>query len=201
MKRLGWLPLVAGVAILPLGGCMAMGMHGMHHDAPHQGHQSQTAVVAELRAGEVIISLEYPAVAAASGSTLTVTIRRAQDGAPVSGAIVVFAIQPLEPSSAGSTAHPNHVTPVLEYPAEEGAEKGTYQLKHPFADHGRYQITARVWLDAEDQTAPPLVLTATAQAVHQEKGGHNPMGLAPMSVAGGLGMVLMMSIMMGRVLF
>lgn len=201
MKRLVFLFCTSGVATLSLGGCMAMGMHGMHHGGTHQGHQSQTAVVEELRAGEVTVALEVPPLAAGGESTLTVRIRRAQSGAPVSGARVVVAVQPLEPSTAGSAAHPHHAIPVLEYRAEEGAGKGTYQLKHPFADRGRYQVTARVWLDGQDQAALPLVLTASAEAVHQEAEGHSPMSLNSMGLAGGIGMMLMMSIMMGRLLF
>jgi hypothetical protein len=189
-----------GILAPLLSGCMAMGMHGtMHHGSSHQDHrerQSHAPLVEEMRAGQVSVVLEVPPLTAGEEAILSVKLSDSRHGTPLSGARVAFLIQ--QAGHPGAPAHTAHEA--FEYRTAEAGEKGTYQLKHVFAEAGVYEVTAQVWLSGTDETVSPLTIAATREVGREEHGGHSP-GMWPVGMLGGVGMVLMMGVMMGGLLF
>lgn len=199
LYRLVLLPLAAGgLVALSLSGCMPPMMPGMPQAGSHPGSEAHLPAVQEQRSSEVVVELRVPPLTLGRETILTVSLRRAAGGSPVSRAKVAVMIEPLDRPADGSAVHSSYPAPDLGYSAEVATAPGTYELRHTFAAHARYRITARVWPDGQNQTALPLVLTVTAPTSDPVTGGHR---LTGMGVAGGLGMVLMMGLMLGRVLF
>jgi hypothetical protein len=171
-----------------------------HTSSPqdHQDHQGNVPIVEEMRAGEVSISLEIPPLTAGEESILSVKIRDLRSRAPLTGAQVSFLVQQAGHLAADSAGHAAHE--IRGRRAEETAEKGTYQLKHVFAEAGMYRIAAEVRLSDRHEDVAPLVITATRKVGHEEHGGHS-MGISSLGMLGGIGMALMMGVMMGGFLF
>ncbi|MBI2502425.1 MAG: FixH family protein [Candidatus Latescibacteria bacterium] len=194
MKRLLLRPCILGVSTLSLSGCMAMGMCGMEHGAAHQEQHASKAVFEEAHLGDVTVSLEVPPLSVGIESTLSVKVSHISSGEPVSGAKVTVAVSQLTPPAG------HHPATLFEGRAEEGTTRGTYSVKHAFAEQGPHDIVARVWVDGGDKSATPVTVAAT-QEVHQHKDSKGRMDVMPMGILYGAGMGLLMALMMGRFLF
>lgn len=201
MSRSGLLLFAVGALALLLSGCMAvgMGMHGMMgHDASHQDQSLNIPLIEEMHAGQVRIVLKTSPLTPGEEAILSVEISDLRSGAPLSGAQVIFAVQQVDHSPANAPAH--LADDLSGRRAEEVAEKGIYQLRHVFTEPGVYKITAQVRLSGSDTAASPLIISATREVSHREHTTPS-LGLSPMGVFSGLGMVLMMAAMMGGLLF
>lgn len=190
MKRHLSLFFILGTSILSLSGCMAMGMHGMEHGSAHQGQHASKAVFEEARLGDLAISLEVPPLPAGIESTLSVKVIHTSSGEPVSGAKVTVAISQLTPLAG------HHPATLFEGRAEEGTTRGVYSMKHVFAEQGPHDIVARIWVNGEDASGAPVRVAAT-QEVQRHDNATGRMDALPMGVLYGVGMVLMMTFVMG----
>lgn len=174
-----------------MGGCMAMGMPGMGHRGEGAGSES---VVVRHSAGDVKAVLEIPPLAVERSAVLSLRLSRATDGLPITGAQVTMKIVYLNRAAVSMAGHEHHLSADrMQSLSEFGA--GVYQLSHTFVKPGRYQVTAKVQLDGEEE-GEPLVLSASQEIASR----HSYMGHAgrvPKDVLGIGAMILMMSLVMG----
>jgi hypothetical protein len=176
---------VAGAALLVLNGCM-MGMHG-DMSGGHGGHRAEqgTALVKEVRQGDVKMTAEIPPLWVGREAALTVKVEDLSSGRPVSGAYVDIAVQRKDPTGMLKS---------VQGSAREGAEKGVYVFRQTFAERGWYEIVFTV-----KNTAGPggtsmslVVQKEVLQAPDSDATGHGGRQSTTMFIIGGAAMVVMM---------
>jgi hypothetical protein len=186
MTRATFLLFIFGISALLSVGCM-MPIHKMFmsHNTADQKH-----LIKEFLNNEVSITLDIPPLVQGKESMLIVKAVHVQDGTPIEGATVLFAIQSASQVAGDPVVYSIH--PSSEFQAEEITGTGIYQLRYTFESQGTYEIAGKIWLDKTDLTAPPLTVVTTQGTIHHE-GAKKSFVL---TILGGIGMVAMMAVMM-----
>ncbi len=161
-----------------MSGCMLM-HGGMGHGSNHGNQPAGKTVIKEIQRDSISITLEVPALMTSKDSPLTVTVKDVATGKPVSDVQVSLTITSRENQTG-------------EFNVPPSREKGTYEMKHKFAQSGLYEITAKVALHAKD--APPIMVSVNQEVMQhaEHKAGKFT---KPLMILSGIGMGLMMALM------
>ena len=180
---------VAGAAVFVLNGCM-MWMHG-DMSGEHGGHRAEagTALIKEVRQGDVKMTAEIPPLWTGREAALTIKVEDLSSGRPLSGAEVDVTVQPKD--HAGMLKS-------VQGSAREGAEKGVYVFRQTFAESGWYEIvfTVKNTPGPGGTPAPLIVRKEVLQAPDSDATGHGNSQSTTMYIIGGVAMVAMMLVMM-----
>jgi len=174
--RATWIILGVAVATGPLGGCaMHGGMGGMHGGAAGHSGAPPGAVEAEAETPALRVSLLVPEAMVGQAVTMTVRVRSATLGDPVSGAEVVVMVRQADAPDGTALR------------AEETTQRGVYQASHRFASTGPYEVAAEV--RADDDPAQRVVVTVRTVVARGERHGT---GVPTAAAVAGLAMIVMM---------
>ncbi len=169
-----------------------MWMHGMDHGPSHHMPGRAKTIEKEIPEKDARLTLDVPSLSAGEEATLVLTIGRIRNGAPLTGASVVFLIERLRQPAAGH-ADFDMVTSE-EHKAEEIADKGVYEVRYKFEEQGLYRITAQARIEAKEGV-PASLKIAIVQDVGGREGHDNEASVMPWMVVGGIGMAVMMLFM------
>ncbi len=191
MKRHLLLLVLSGITTVSLSGCM-MWMHGMDHGPSHQMPERAKTIEKEIPEKDARLTLDVPSLSAGEEATLVLTVSRIRNGAPLTGASVVFLIERLRQPAAGHADF--DIVTSEEHKAEEISDKGIYQLRYKFGEQGLYRITAQARIELKEGV-PALLKIALVQDVGRREGHYNEASVTPWMVVGGIGMAVMMLFM------
>ncbi len=175
---------IAGAVLLVLNGCM-MWMHGDMAEG-HGGHRAEqgTALVKEIRQGDVKMTAEIPPLWTGRETALIVKVEDLSSGRPLSGAEVDVLVQPKD--QAGMLKS-------VQGSAREGVEKGVYVFRQTFAEGGWYEIVFTV-KNTPGPGGTPVSLAVQKEVLQAPKADTSGHGRKPttMYIFGGAMMVVMM---------
>lgn len=183
--------------------CMMMGSSGggcMSHGSSHAEQTMNQSVIAQFDNANIKCVLNVPPLTMGKESELTVTANDKKTGAALSGAKVTFS---MIHDQTMSMHDESDAIEKKELEASESSMKGMYVLKHVFDEHGSFKISVTV--TEKQGSGEPISLSVIAEVAHSEGahsgGSHSRGGLSPIFILGGIGMIIMMGVMIGRFAF